>query len=249
MDERRLAIDTDILLAMHMGPTETTPAFPDRHSMPPEARAQVRRSAGRAPWILVLALALVVGLVAWLARRQDDPGARPAIVQARFEAERARAFALLEQGHAAEAIPVYEGALALVDDVGARINLANALKAVGRVADASNEYQHVLRLAPRHADAWYDYGNLLYRSMHDARGAVEAWRKATECDPNLGEAHFALGVALLESGDYETAVASLQAAVQVAPRQASWRPDAESALDVARLRLAEQRGVLPPPRK
>lgn len=249
MDERRLTIDTGILLATNMGPTETDPALPDRHSMPLGPRAQARRCAGRVPWPVIVALALIATAVVWYSRRDDATVADPRDARARFEADRAAGYALQQQGRAAESIVLYERALNAVDDVDTRVNLANALKSVGRVTEASREFQRVLRVDPRHADAWYNYGNLLYASMKDPRGAAEAWRKATELDPNLGEAHFALGTVLLESGDFTAAIAALEAALQVGAPNAPWRADADNALTLAHLRDAEKRGVLPPPRK
>jgi Flp pilus assembly protein TadD len=105
----------------------------------------------------------------------------------------------------------------------------------------------VLALDPRNATTWFNLGNSLRDVRHDRRGAVEAFRHATESDPNMAEAHFSLGAALIDLGDFEGAIASIQAALQLAPENVSWRKDAENALTLAHVRGAEKKGQLQPP--
>lgn len=220
--------------------------------MPSTARLQAFHTDGsprvrrRGRAALVGLMLIAVAAAAWWLSRRDDAAPVPHDARARFEVERARGFAAQQAGRATEAVAAYERALALVDDLDTHANLANALKATGRVDEAQREYDLVLAARPNDADTWYNLGNLRHRQRHDAQGAIEAYRRATEANPELGEAHFALGAVLLELGDTETAIVSLQAALQVSPT-AAWRQDAENALALARIRDAERRGTLPPP--
>lgn len=187
-------------------------------------------------WIALAGVLVAGGALTWLSRPPADP---PDTQHSGAE--------LLAQGRTIEAIGAFERALAARDDVGTRVQLAGALKAVGRRDDASREYKRALSLDPKNAVAWFNYGNLLRVEFKDVRGALEAYRKASECDPNLGEAQFSLGAMLMETGDWEAAAAALQSALQVAKPDASWRSDARSALDLARIRDLEKRGLLGPP--
>ncbi len=155
--------------------------------------------------------------------------------------------ALFEEGRYADAVDAYERALGLEDDVPTCINYGNALKKLGRVDDADAQYRRVLARDPRNATAWFNLGNLMRDARHDARGAVEAFRHATESDPQMAVAHFSLGAALIDLGDYEAAIASIQAALQLAPENVTWRKDAENALTLAHVRDAEKKGLLQPP--
>jgi tetratricopeptide (TPR) repeat protein len=155
--------------------------------------------------------------------------------------------ALFEQGRYADAVKEFERALAVEDDVPTRIDYANALKKLGRSDEAEAQYRRVLAGDPRNATAWFNLGNSLRDERHDTRGAVEAFRHATESDPDMAVAHFSLGAALIDLGDYEAAIASIQAALQLAPENAPWRKDAENALTLAHVRDAEKKGLLQPP--
>jgi Flp pilus assembly protein TadD len=84
--------------------------------------------------------------------------------------------------------------------------------------------------APASAHAWYDRGNDLARGDGDLSAAIEAYRRALVLAPEMAEAHYALGLALLRSGDGEGAVAEIESALGLAPSDASWRPDAENAM-------------------
>jgi len=83
---------------------------------------------------------------------------------------------------------------------------------------------------------WYERGRELALRSRDRPGAIAAYREALALDPEMGEAHYGLGLVLLESGDVEGAAAELESAVSLAPPEASWRKDAENALVLALLR-------------
>lgn len=189
-------------------------------------------------WFIV-AIALAVALVLyWRHATAVDP-----------VVERQNGVRFLEQGRPADAVPCFERALSIADDADTRFHLANALKSAGRPADASREYKRVLTLDPHNAKAWFNFGNLLRGEFHDARNALEAYQRAAENDPAFADAQYALGLTLLETNDFEASVATLQSALQIAPPDASWRTEATTALDIARLRALEAKNLLHPPRK
>jgi tetratricopeptide (TPR) repeat protein len=163
--------------------------------------------------------------------------------------ERHAGMSLYAEGRYAEAVAAYERALETEDDLATRTNLGNAFKKLGRFEEAGQEYHYVLARNPRDGITWYDLGNLMREQLHDVRGAIECYRNATEFAPQMPEAHFSLGAALLDLNDFEAAIAEIQTSLSLAPANASWRPDAERALGLARLRTAESKGLLPPPRK
>lgn len=194
----------------------------------------------RSPWRWIAAggLVVVLGMLAWLQRDTLDAAAL-----------QREGLTLLEKGRTAEAIGAFERALTAGEDASTRLLLAGALKSIGRFDDASREYKRALTLDPKNAVAWFNFGNLLRTQFKDDRGALDAYRRASECDPSMGEAQFSLGAMLMETGDYETAIVTLQSALQVAKPDANWRADADTALGMARIRALEAAGKLQPPRQ
>jgi tetratricopeptide (TPR) repeat protein len=192
----------------------------------------------RRPWSggVYASLAMLLGLAVASHFVYDSPGAPLFIAPADAVEERHRGMSLYAQGRFAEAIDVYRHALEETDDPITRTNLANALKALGRIDEAAAEYRRVLEENPRDGLAWYNYGNLLRTHVHDYRGAEEAYRRAIDYLPRLPEAHFNLGIVLLELDEPEDAAAAIESGLSLAPESASWRADAENALLVARTR-------------
>jgi len=91
------------------------------------------------------------------------------------------------------------------------------------------------------ASGWYARGNELLNGSKDVRGAAEAYRKATELAPSMGEAHYGLGYCLLELDDVEGCLAEIESALSLAPDDASWRKDAENVLVRAHIRKGQPR--------
>jgi Flp pilus assembly protein TadD len=91
-------------------------------------------------------------------------------------------------------------------------------------------------IAPSTASEWYARGNELLNGSKDFRGAAEAYRKATELAPSMGEAHYGLGYCLLELDDVEGCLAEIESALSLAPEGANWRKDAENVLVRAHLK-------------
>ncbi len=103
-------------------------------------------------------------------------------------------------------------------------------------APANEDRAGTARAAERSAPEWYAHGNELLNGAKDFRGAAEAYRKAAELAPSMGEAHYGLGYCLLELGDVEGCLAEIESALSLAPEGASWRKDAENVLVRAHLR-------------
>jgi tetratricopeptide (TPR) repeat protein len=91
------------------------------------------------------------------------------------------------------------------------------------------------RSEPHTAREWYARGNDLLTLARDYRGAAEAYRRAVELSPQMGEAHYGRGCALLELGDLDGAIPELESAFSLAPEGASWKTDAQDALERAHL--------------
>jgi tetratricopeptide (TPR) repeat protein len=91
------------------------------------------------------------------------------------------------------------------------------------------------RSEPRNAPEWYARGNDLLTQAKDYRGAAEAYRRAVEIAPQMGEAHYGRGRALLELGDVDGAIPELESACSLAPEGASWKIDAQNELIRANL--------------
>ena len=71
-------------------------------------------------------------------------------------------------------------------------------------------------------------------------GCVDADRQEPTGGAVSAEEHYELGLALLRSGDAEGAVAEIEAALSLAPPEASWRKEAEDAMVLALLRRGKR---------
>jgi len=100
---------------------------------------------------------------------------------------------------------------------------------------AAKKAPAVAHSEPHTAPEWYERGNDLLTKARDYRGAAEAYRHATELSPSLGVAHYGRGCALLELGDLDGAIPELESAFSLAPEGASWKVDAQDALERAHL--------------
>ncbi len=98
----------------------------------------------------------------------------------------------------------------------ARYNVAVALDALGRVADAAREYQEAIRLDPDYSVAHNNLGSLLLaqQQIDEARAHFE---RAVAANPSNAEAQNNLGAVLLVRGQGPAARAALQRAVALRP--------------------------------
>ena len=76
--------------------------------------------------------------------------------------------------------------------------------------------RRLLSRQPRHAQAWCLLG-LALRKNHDLPGALEAFRTAVLCEPDMSKAHFHIANILSAQGHTEEAISVLKHAATVAP--------------------------------
>ncbi len=103
--------------------------------------------------------------------------------------------ALLDQGNTAESRALLEHAVRMAPDfVDARIDLARADRASGRLAESRAHVRRVLEVQPRHDRAWLAYGDVLVdlEQYDDARVAFERARECESDGPRIERATAAL---------------------------------------------------------
>jgi tetratricopeptide (TPR) repeat protein len=171
--------------------------------------------------------ALLLYRVARALQEHGHPGDAVDLLEraARLEPERAEARlalgeALLDSGHPQDAI-VH---LRLARDAGARpdlagVDLARALAATGRRAEAAEELRRVS--VPDADPAGALALGLLALELEEPAVAEKALRSAVAAAPQATEPREALGVALLRLGRIAEAAEQLQAAVRLDPASAS----------------------------
>ncbi|MHB8354564.1 MAG: tetratricopeptide repeat protein, partial [Burkholderiales bacterium] len=115
--------------------------------------------------------------------------------------------ALFELQRATELLP---------DDAEAHYNLANALKALGRLDDAVASYHRVLKFRPDLAEAHNNLGNAL-KDLGRLDDAVTSYHRALRFKPGYAEAHYNLANALKDLGRLDDAVASYHRALRFKP--------------------------------
>jgi tetratricopeptide (TPR) repeat protein len=132
-----------------------------------------------------------------------------------------------------EALGALDRVLALKPDhLVARIGYADALKAVGRTADAAAAYRAAIAMHPALARAWFGLADLKTVPLDDAE--IDALERVY-ADPRLSEpdrilAGFALGNVLEERQRYPEAFKVLSAANAMKRRAVRWNPADLSAL-------------------
>ncbi|BAZ93195.1 SAM-dependent methyltransferases [Thiohalobacter thiocyanaticus] len=95
----------------------------------------------------------------------------------------------------------------------ARYNLAVALHALGRTAEAIEQYQVLLKTTPNHPQALANLG-LLHRNVGDLESAEACSRKALSLQPEFASAHNTLGLIHEDRGELEPALAAYLYATQ-----------------------------------
>ena len=94
------------------------------------------------------------------------------------------------------------------------VNLSQAQRALGRMADSLESTQRAVQMAPNIPEAWNNLGTIL-KDLNRPGEAVEAFRKAIALRPNYAVAHSNLGNALVQLQRPEEAEASLRRAIGV----------------------------------
>jgi len=102
------------------------------------------------------------------------------------------------------------------DNYVAHINFGKALAQKGKVDDAILEYQEVLKIEPRYADAHYDLGNALCKKGKIDEG-IDQYQQALQINPNSVKTRLNLGNVLCATGKIDEAIAQYQQALQINP--------------------------------
>ena len=140
-------------------------------------------------------------------------------------------YVLLEQGRAAEAIPILRHALAIQpSNEKAHHNLWRALKETGDEVALIAAYRDAIRVQPQLPDPYFNLGNALVR-RNDLEGAIENYRTAVRLQPGSATHHGALAHALRRHGDFPEAEAECRRALALDPALALARYDLALALE------------------
>jgi tetratricopeptide (TPR) repeat protein len=97
-----------------------------------------------------------------------------------------------------------------------RYVLGEALVQVGRLDEAIQVYEEVLRLNPDYTEAHLNLGNVLYRTGQ-AQDAIGHYEAALRIRPEYAKAHYNLGLALWQAGQRQEAVGQYEQAVRINP--------------------------------
>lgn len=109
--------------------------------------------------------------------------------------ERQQGMAAFKQKNFVEAEQWYRKSIAIKDNPITRGNLANALKAQGRIDEAEKEYRQVLEVSPKDYVTWYNLANLYRDYREDYLAAVEYYEKSISLNRKFAEPY--LNLALL----------------------------------------------------
>ncbi len=141
--------------------------------------------------------------------------------------------ALANEGRPAEAVALYERALALAPEYAeAHNNLGVALVALGRTDEAIAHYREAVRIWPRFPRAYGNLGAALAMVGRTDEG-IDRLEEAIRQDPDYAEAHRNLGAALAARGDHAGALRQRREAVRARPDSATARNDLGVALAAA----------------
>jgi predicted O-linked N-acetylglucosamine transferase (SPINDLY family) len=128
--------------------------------------------------------------------------------------------ALIHEGHELEDARDIAGALAKYDAAAASsyprayLNKGNALRKLGRPADAVAAFYHALRLAPDYAHAHFNLG-ALFVALGNIKGAERELREALRLAPDMIDAPIALADAYESAGRYAEARSELERALLI----------------------------------
>lgn len=96
---------------------------------------------------------------------------------------------LYDAGRFAEAIPYYQQAHALdPKNTSVSTDLGTALYYAGRPDEALAQLELSLKADPKHAQTLFNIGIVKRDGKKDGKGAIDAWRRLLEIDPNYPDA-------------------------------------------------------------
>lgn len=122
-----------------------------------------------------------------------------------------------------------DAALLAPRSAGAHLDLAEALAAGGRHAEAVDEYRKALELDPKMERARMGLG-LSYGEQGRYEDAIRSYEVVLSSDPGNAEAHYQKGMALMSLGRSEEAIGSFSSAIAINPEY-SRRAEAPQAAD------------------
>lgn len=123
---------------------------------------------------------------------------------------------LAESNRAAEALDFWRRAATLKPTAAYRYNLAELLRRLGRLMEAENEFQAVLALEPKCAEAHFGLANT-YRVTGNAAKSLASYNRVLELAPSMARAWYNRGNLLREEGRVAEADADYQRALKVDP--------------------------------
>ena len=131
--------------------------------------------------------------------------------------------AWLDQGKFADAEQMYRKAISLNGtNPQPHIQLGLALEGQGRFDEAIKQFQRVLRIDPKSAEAYNNIGAALLKKAALTKAtpdkAIAAYRRAIEVDPSYSLSYNNLGLVLYQQGDTPGAIAQYYKAIQIYPK-------------------------------
>ncbi|HQG29361.1 MAG TPA: tetratricopeptide repeat protein, partial [Candidatus Ozemobacteraceae bacterium] len=96
-------------------------------------------------------------------------------------------------------------------------NLAAGHIRSGRNTEAADALERLLKMAPRHVQAWMALGDLAHRGDDHVR-AIDCFRSALALEPNLPKALYALGQIHHARGEWKQAAEALHATIRLYPK-------------------------------
>ena len=153
-----------------------------------------------------------------LARGLEREGAADALLRDRWALALGWAGdRLVQQGRPDAAIEAYRRALEVrPDHARVTLNMANAERDAGRIAEALETYRRSLALDPAQSIAYVNLGIAL-AAAGDTAAAIDAWSTATRVNRVDPLPHVNLGNALLLRGQIDAAIDSYRAALTLEP--------------------------------
>jgi tetratricopeptide (TPR) repeat protein len=161
---------------------------------------------------------------AWELRKERQMDSALAEFDAAFTADKSltqalslKARALFDMDRPAEAVAIYEelqtqGAMTPESYVG----LGEALRRLGRFAEAEKAFREAIRIKPKFARA-YSYLGSLFSDMNRLTEAVEAAQRAIELEPNMYQAYFGLAGIYKRLGDLKGAEHAYRKTIRINP--------------------------------
>ena len=180
-----------------------TPRMNSWHSWSPNGRWLVFSSKANSPFTQL-----------FLTHMDEQGESSPAVLLARFTAPDRAA-------NIPEFVDAPAGAIARIeehflnDNSHARAGYMAEL--TGDIEKAMAEYEQALKINPDNEHAHQRLGSILYHYKHRPQDGLKHTAEALRLDPNDGCAHFDLGVALMDQGKLDEAIAHLSQAVQLLP--------------------------------